>query len=74
MIEKFEVVLTVKALINNNDNFTRKAHAIDIVDGMIGDAISQCLRLQGRCVENDDLYVHLERKIKTYENIRNTIK
>ncbi len=74
MIEKFEVTLTLDALVNGNENFPRKAHAIDIVDGMIGDAISQCLRLQGRCVENDDLYVHLERKIKAYESMRNTIK
>ena len=66
------VMLTVNALSNTlNKNFPENVYAIEIVDGMIADAIAQCLEQR---MDNPELKKHLNAKIEAYENIRNTLR
>lgn len=66
------VTLTVNAINNAlNKNFSENVHAIEIVDGMIADAIAQCLEQR---MDNPELKEHFNAKIQTYKNIRNSLR
>jgi hypothetical protein len=71
-IKEQNVTLTIKAAVNTtNTNFPENVYAIEIVDGMIADAIAQCLEQR---MDNPELKKHLNAKIEAYENIRNTLR
>ena len=71
-IKEQNVTLTIKAAVNTtNTNFPENVYAIEIVDGMIADAIAQCLEQR---MDNPELKKHLNSKIEAYESIRNTLR
>lgn len=72
-IKEHNVTITINAAVNTNANFPENVYAIEIVEGMIADAITQCVRLEAR-TDNSELKKHLNAKIKIYESIRNTLR
>ena len=71
-IKEQNVTLTIKAAVNTtNTNFPENVYAIEIVDGMIADAIAQCLEQR---MDNPELKEHFNAKIEAYESIRNTLR
>ncbi len=73
-IKEQNATLTIKAAVNTtNTNFPENVYAIEIVEGMIADAITQCVRLEAR-TDNPELKKHLNSKIEAYESIRNTLR
>ena len=66
------VTLTVNALSNtSNKSFSESVYAIEIVDGMIADAIAQCLEQR---MDNPELKEHFNAKIEVYKTIRNSLR
>ena len=80
-IKSFKVMLELEALINSNQDFPDNAFAIESVAVMITEAISFNLKTIDKikfCKDKDaqkdaDLIDYLEKKISTYEKIRNSL-
>jgi ABC-type polysaccharide/polyol phosphate transport system ATPase subunit len=71
-IKEHNVTITINAAVNTtNTNFPENVYAIEIVEGMIADAIAQCLE---QIMDNPELKEHFNAKIKVYESIRNTLR
>jgi hypothetical protein len=73
-IKEHNVTIKINAAINTtNVNFPENVYAIEIVEGMIDDAITKCVCLEAR-TDNSEFKKHLNAKIKIYESIRNTLR
>jgi hypothetical protein len=71
-VKEHIVTLTVNAISNaTNKNFLENVYAIEIVDGMIADAIAQCLEQR---IDNPELKEHFNAKIEVYKNIRSSLR
>lgn len=72
-IKSYDILIKIDALKNENLNFPENCHAVELIEGMIQDAILFNLRLQSKSSQNQELVDHLERKIQLYEFIRDSL-